>query len=188
MRFQVLRRMGRRDFAELHRTMGFPSVQNGVHFCPLCNATKDNAHERYEQRSLFNNLWGSKNLERYLLACNARRITVEMRDRADILEIVRDGRLTPMTGRGFWGGTLQVGLPRCGLTARDRLEPGSDVSDVMRVEQLAPSAHAPLRCVCFGEQGLGPTKCCSMPSCPNIRCLTRGRDCPFKTFALMYYT
>ena len=120
------------DLAELGHTLGFPSVMSKDDFCPFCTACKDDQHDRCVDSRLSDVLWRQKSPADYARSCvgcsKLRVIQTEEQRSA----VIRDGALTALDGRGYWGLTLTRNVPdvhHLNLQCGDRLEPCESMQD-----------------------------------------------------------
>eukprot|EP00959_Pyramimonas_sp_CCMP1952_P369875 7746646-Pyramimonas_sp.AAC.1 len=91
--------------------------------CPFCRCTSSDCHARYANTTLDSIPRARKTKDSYDRQCSQRSKVRAIQTCGQQAAVMKQGRLTPMEGKGYWGGTLLADVPALQLLAGDRLEP-----------------------------------------------------------------
>lgn len=120
------------DWAEVHHSLGLPSVMSRCAPCPMCASPQGRLHDMYRSFEFV------ARAQSYEAACAAREIAVQVATAADRDAIV--GQLMFRKGRTGFGREIKSGVAVNGvvLEARDRLSPTPTMPDVMLLDSAVP--------------------------------------------------
>ena len=108
-------------------TFGLPSVTSYWSPCCFCEATKEDMYHNFDLCSLTDLPWAEQHGERYQEECDRVRKVITLHTNADRTHLLKMGAPVYLKGKKGRGRTLACDVPRFGLKAGDRLEPGAPV-------------------------------------------------------------